>query len=621
MNKVKNFVRGSVFDDMKLRTHPGAFLATTLLAVFFTPLLGQSADFFPLDQVKSGLKGVGRTVFEGEKIEEFKVEILGVLQNIAPERNLILARLSSRKLERTGVFAGMSGSPVYIQGKLVGAVAYSFPYSKEPIAGITPIQEIVDIFKEKPGARFRLSRKRSPLKMYRVRSLADILQGVGGSTPPSGMAWQPFEGSRTLSPIATPLSLSGLSPQTLQAFGTSLQAMGLVPVRALGSARAEGQSHVPLQAGSTVTVQLIRGDIDASAAGTATYIGGNRIYAFGHPFMGVGYTDMPLNKGSVLTIIPSLASSQKVTATTEFIGSIRQDRATGILGVGGEEPTLIPIQVSLLTSRNERKQFHFEVVTDPLLSPFLTTLVVFNSISSSERTLGGQTLQVRCTISIKGQNDVNFEDGISDLANTTVAAALAAAAPVNFLLNSGFEEVEMEKVAVDITAVEQTRRAALEKVWVDKREVAAGDEVNLTVFLRKANGESLVEKYPVKIPEEVAPGPLKILVGEGLSVSKADEEDEDEDFVPENLPQLIRAINNLKKNNRLYIRLYRSRAGAVVGGEGLPGLPPSMLELYSSGRTGGATRPIRHVVYAEHELPATSFVLEGRQIIEVIVKR
>ena len=583
-------------------------------------LLGQSVEFYPLESIQPGQTGYGKTVFEGVRVDTFQVEILGVLENVGPKQNLILARLSGGPIARTGVFAGMSGSPVYIEDKLIGAVAYAFPFAKEPFAGITPIREMVDIFKEKPGTRPRRSRRVNPHKMYEVTQLPSFLSHFELPrffVEPSLTRRQDLG---RLQPIATPLNVSGFSPRSIQQFSSQLEMLGLVPVRGIGTARLEAYEDAPLQAGSTISVQLVRGDIDVSASGTATYIQGDRIYGFGHPFLSLGYTDLPLNKGAVLTIIPNLMTSVKVSAMAEFIGSIKQDRATGILGVAGEEPQLIPVRLRLHTSRNEVKELNFEVVTDNFLTPFLISFTVHNSIVSSERSIGDQTLQVKCTISIKGQSDINFESSVSDLVSSSVFAALAAASPVNFLLNSGFEELVMEKIDVEITAVEQTRKATVEKVWQDRLEVNSGEEVHLTVFLRQSNGDTMVKKYPVKIPEEISSGPLKIVVADGLSLTREDAETGLGEFIPESLQQLIKAINNLKKNDRLYIRLAREQAGAIISGEGMPDLPPSLLALYGSRKTAGELKPMGEVIYVEHELPATEFVLNGRQEISVNVK-
>ena len=596
----------------------GLVWALFLLATL--PVRGQSAEFYSLDLIRSGQKGYGKTVFQGTRIATFQVEILGVLKNVGPKHNIILARLAGDPIDRTGVFAGMSGSPVYIEDKLIGAVAYTFPFAKEPFVGITPIHEMVDIFTEKPPTRSRIARKVNPQKMVQVVQLPSFLSHLESPRFPVDPALTRGQNFGRLQPITTPLNVSGFSARSIQPFASQLQSLGLVPVRGMATAHSEEYEDVPLQAGSTISVQLVRGDLEVSASGTVTYISGSKIYGFGHPFLSIGYTDLPLSKAIVLAIIPSLMTSEKISATAEWVGSIKQDRATGIMGVAGEKAKLIPVDLRLHTSRNEVKQLNFEVVTDNFLTPFLISFAVHNSIVSSERAIGGQTLQVKCTILVKGQQDVNFESSVSDLVSSSAFAALAAAAPVNFLLTSGFEDLVMEKINVDITAVEQTREATLEKVWQDQLEAEPGEEVDLTVFLRQSNGETMIRKYPVKIPEEVGPGPLKIVVADGLSLAKSDADVGRGEFIPESLQQLIKAINNLKKNDRLYIRLTREQSGAVIAGEGMPDLPPSLLALYGSEKTSGDVKPIQEVIYVEHELPATEFVLKGWQEISVNIK-
>ncbi len=603
---------------MKYRVF-GALVALFFASQSFT--LGQSAQFYPLNMVKPGLKGIGKTVFGGTKVETFDVEILGVLKNIGPKQDMILARLSGQQLEETGVFAGMSGSPVYIDGKLLGAVAYAFPFSKAPIAGITPIEETVDIFKEGPGAIPKSSSSRFSLSQ--LNQLTTVSLSPPNPLPQFDLT-STFQGIPSLSsqlvPIATPLNLSGFSSQALRYFQPYLSEMGLVPVRGLANAEAQGTDQSPLEPGCTISVQMVRGDMDVSASGTLTHISGNRVYAFGHPFLGIGYTDMPLNKASVVTIIPSVMSSEKVSATTQLVGSIKQDRATGIMGVTGQDPDMIPVQLKLHTSRHELKEYNYEVVDDDFLTPFLMAFTVNNAIVSSERSVGGQTLQVKCTIAVKGHSDVRFENSVSDIASSPALAALSVAAPVNFLLNSGFDDMSMQKIELDISATEHTREATLDKVWQDKLEAKPGEEVNLTVFLRKPNGDIISQKYPIKVPDDVTPGPLKIMVADGESLTRSDEQSDLNQFVPENLQQLIKAINNIKKNDRLYIRVFRDDPGAVVGGEGLPDLPPSMLAILQSQKATGGVKMINKVVYAEHELPATNYVLKGQQMITIKVK-
>ena len=582
--------------------------------------LAQSQEFYPLGDIKPGQKGYGKTVFKGTKTEKFGVEVLGILKNIRPKQNLILARLSGNRVDRTGVFAGMSGSPVYIDNKLVGAIAYSFPFSREPIAGITPIREIVDIFREKPGIR-SIRTNRANLNEFHKVINSDWLQSDFDHPPkPLALAWPNYPTQTKLQAIATPLSLSGFSGHTINTFSPQLKALGLIPVQGTGNAQTDNYEKSPLEAGSTISVQLARGDMELSASGTVTYIQGRKVYAFGHPFLSMGYTDLPLNKATVLTVIPSVRTSEKISATTDFVGSIKQDRATGIMGIIGKRPTLIPVSMQLRTSRGEIREFSYEVVTDRFLTPLLMALTVYNGIMSSERSIGEHTLRVKTAISMKNQPKVHFESSVSELTNTSLFAALAASAPVKFLFGTPFEDLVMEKIDIEIYSVEQNRVAVLEKIWQDKLEVKAGQEINLTVFIRQSNGTLHVDKYPLKVPEEIEPGPAKLLVSDGLSLGKLDEKAGLGNFAPLNLKQLVKAINNMKNNGRLYVRLYRNQSGAIIAGEGLPNLPPSMLALYNSNKTSGGVQPIDQAIYIEHELDATDLVITGQQEITVNIK-
>lgn len=597
-----------------------SLLAGILLA---GPAGAQSTELYPLEKVRPGQKGYGKTVFQGNRVEKFDVEILGVLEKFEPRRNLILVRVSGEQLDRTGVFAGMSGSPVYIEEKLVGAIAYSFPFAKEPIAGVTPIQETVDVFKE-------THRLQGPSAPERPRT-GILLESAQLKLPDYLPPFAPLEfeadlpGVASVSPfrlirIATPVNTSGFSATAVDHFRETFRRLGLVPVQGAGGGETSDFSQAPLEPGSSINVELARGDVSLSASGTVTHISGNKIYAFGHPFLNLGYTDMPMNQAAVLTIIPQLNTSHKVAAATRLVGAIKQDRATGIMGVSGSQARLIPVHLKVRTSRNQDREYAYETIRDSFLTPFVLTFSVYSSLISSEKGLGGQTLRIKSTVSIAEHPEVVFENNIARSSNNPVAAAVAAAAPAHLLLNSGFEQLEVERVGIEIEAVEQIWEATLEKVWQDKLEARPGEEVNLTVFLRKYNGETIVEKFPVKIPDDIIPGPLKIMIGDGLSLAKSDAESNQGRFIPENVRQLVRAINNLKKNDRLYVRLFRDRPSTVVDGERLSDLPPSFLALYTSRKTSGDVRAVDRAVYVEHELQATEYVLQGQRVIQVEVK-
>jgi hypothetical protein len=360
--------------------------------------------------------------------------------------------------------------------------------------------------------------------------------------------------------------------------------------------------------------------MDASAGGTVTHIDGDKLYAFGHLLFNLGNTELPMHKGRAITVFPSLQSSFKILETTEPVGTIRQDRGSGIYGILGEKTTMIPMHVQMTTSRGIRKTLNYEVARDRFLTPFLVNLTVFNSIVSSERSLGVSTLAVKGKIRIKGEEPVEIDNRFSSDSNSPVFASLSVALPVNFLLASGYEKLEFERIDLEIAAVEDDRAALLDSLRLDRSEVKAGDAVNLDIVYRKTNGEVVQDTYPVRIPPDVTPGPISLLVADGTSVMARDSREQGEELIPRDLTQLIRLINNIRKNDRLYVRIFRNESGAVVRGEGLPGLPPSVLSILRSERNTGGMSPIQTFTFMEYELPASEYVVSGSKILNLTIK-
>ena len=373
------------------------------------------AEFFRVEDLKPGMRGTGRTVFQGTKPEEFQVEILGVMHGISPGASAVLARFSGGPLANTGVFEGMSGSPVFIDGKLLGAVAFAFQFSKDPIGGITPITQMVGAFEDSGAVGsggIRIQVKKSLLWQHLLPPAATD-QG-GGFLQSLPLGWEeqsaPVRSSgHSLVPIATPLALGGVPPVTVRTFDAQLRAMGFSLFQGSGASQGAGASRKPaasdgaaLEPGSNIAIPLVRGDLDASAGGTVTYIEGDKLYAFGHLLFNLGFTELPMHKAYALTVFPSLQSSFKILETAEPVGTIRQDRSSGIYGVLGQKTKMIPMAVQMTTSRGAKKELRYEIARDQFLTPFLVNFTVFNSIVASERGLGVSTLRVKGTISIKG---------------------------------------------------------------------------------------------------------------------------------------------------------------------------------------------------------------------------
>ncbi|HLL75903.1 MAG TPA: SpoIVB peptidase S55 domain-containing protein [Pyrinomonadaceae bacterium] len=591
------------------------------------PAKGEAA-FFPLEEVRPGQKGVGRTVFRGSETEEFGVEILGVLQGFpAPRQSAIIAKLTGANVEKTRVFGGMSGSPVFIDGKLVGAVAFAFPFAQEPIAGITPIQQMVDIFARGQGTR----RTDAVTRTYSFAQLAStdwqpawpkpMITGAPFLAPvTAGSPLHALLGQQLL-PIATPVIFTGVSPEALARFAPQLQASGLLPVAGVGS----GSPITPLGKvtektllpGSSVSAQLVRGDFSLAAAGTVTWRDGDKVYAFGHPFLGLGVADMPMAESSVVTVIANLNNSFKLSSPGQMVGTVSQDRATGIYGKLGQAPKMIPVTVNVQTSRDRAEKYTFEVANDQFLTPLLLNITVYSTLTSTERSLGEATVSISGRIDVAGQQPIRLERRFSSMI-AGVQAAGSVAAPVAALLSSGFDDVTIKGITLDITSEDARKAGTLDRIALDRTEVGRGETVEVQAFVRTDSGRQFVQRIPVTIPTDIPLGQLVLFVGDGGALQQASAA---QNFVPKDLTQLVGAINKIKKNDRLYVRLLRPSAGAVVGTDEMPSLPPSVVATLNSERSSGGYTPTALSPVAEQELPPAEFVIEGQQLITVSVIR
>jgi hypothetical protein len=608
------------------------WLVVLLLAVVLCPFPGgwAKSDFFKIEDLRPGMKGIGKTCYEGTKPEEFQVEILGVLHGVNPGADAVLARFSGNRLDKVGIFEGMSGSPVFIDGKLLGAVAYSYTFAKEAIGGITPITQMVDAFKENEDFPSGIPLKKSRLWNYRLpipatgdKSLAQAFILNGMQLPQSRTT---FNG-HSLIPIATPLNMGGFHPEALKMFAPQFRAVGMSMLQGTGgstlsadSGGIKGQVSPPFEAGSNIVVSLVQGDMEVSAGGTVTYIDGDRLYAFGHNFMELGYTELPMQKAKAITVFPSLESSFKILEAGAVVGTIRQDRGMGIYGIVGERPRMIPMQVELTTSRGVRKTFKYELAHDSLLTPLLVNLTVYNTIIASERAQGAVTLKVSGKINIKNEEAVEVYGRFSSDSDAASPASLAFAVPVNYLMTAGYQALDLQSLNLEISVQEKDQTAVLDYIRLDRTEVKAGESLEIAISCMKSNGEVIRDIYPVRIPADASPGALTLLVADGATLMALDEQEEGSNLIPRDLTQLIRYINNLRKNDRLYLRFSRRAPGAIIKGEGLPGLPPSILSILKSDRKDGALNAIHTSTLMEYELPTTEYVVAGSKTLSIRVK-
>jgi hypothetical protein len=575
-----------------------AWLAILLSACFPAAAAEPTLSF---DEVRPGMRGTGRTVFHGSAIETFDVEILGKLPNVGPDQNLILVRLSGGPLAEMGVLAGMSGSPVEIDGKLIGAVAYTWGFAKEAIAGVTPIDEMLaaaDL--EDPGSqrvgtarptRGDLRRMRSPERLRAF--VADL---TGQLLPHRAL------------PTSVPIAVAGIDAGGLSRVMGDLHRAGFM-MHPAGSGDDADAPTEPLQPGSAMGLKLVRGDVDMTATGTVTWVDGDRVLAFGHALFGLGAVDLPLTAARVEALLPSTLQSARIARPLGEVGAVRQDRAAGLVGRIGARPRMIPVRLQLTGAEGNEHAFSFDIADDPLLSPLLLYVALNGVLASKERAFGNATVRLRAGSVIKmvGSEDVELDNLYAGPAAVDYGTGIAAYI-LYLLMNNTWTQSQIAGVNLLFDYEEAPRLARIRRAALDRYRVAPGETVEVTVVLSPYRGPDQLLTREIVVPAETPAGPLTVSIGGALAVSR--DEDFDAPVLPRDLDQLIWLINQLRRNDRIYILASRDDSGVLVGGDRMPNLPPSVARVLTRPRSKGNVTIIPRRNVLEEVLP-TDYAVEG----------
>jgi hypothetical protein len=613
------------------------FRLISVLLVFFLSAMGASAQHgpkaqpepgvkvFPVSELREGMRGTAKSVFRGATPEEFGVEILGVIPNwIGPKQDMIIGKLSGANAERTFVFAGMSGSPVYIDGRLVGAISYSFPFAKEPICGITPFEQMVSAVERTVPADLASAEPRtftySALTSTAWRPAWRLLSGGVASGFSSDSRLMAVAG-QTFRAIATPVTFSGISQKTLDLFAADFEAAGILPVAASGGETSITPMKQPtkttLLGGNSVVVHLSRGDVQISAAGTVTHRDGDKIYAFGHPFFGLGVTSLPMSESHVVTVVPNANNSFKLTVPDSLVGSMTQDRSTGIYGMLGQQPRMLPVKLRIKTTRGREEEINFESAIDDILTPLIINAGVTNAISANERGLGDMTIDLDGEIFVRGQQPIKVARRFVGPQATMIAAG-AATVPLAAFMRANFRDSDISGITLNMKMTDGSRTATLDRIAVDRTQVRAGETVNVTAFLRTPSGLVVPQIFSVSVPKDAAPGALALLVADGTAAQVASSVTQ---FTPRSAAEMISTLNRLKRSDRLYAILTRTSPGIVIGANEMPNLPPSVLATMNNDRTAGGAKSVVQTVVAESDLPASEYIVTGSQTLNLEVIR
>jgi len=582
---------------------------TALTLIFHS--IGNAAsmdEIMPKLEVQAGMEGIGKTVFQGVKIEEFNVQILGILEKVLPGGgDLILARLSGGPLDKTGVIAGMSGSPIYINGRLIGALSYAWGFSKEPICGITPIEDML--------------------------RLSNVSHLEGANTEMDSGSGSPSKLSHNLPivPLGTILMVNGFDNSILEQMKNSFKQYNIIPMAGGGSVREKVETSV--LPGSAVGVQLMRGDMDISAIGTVTYRDGDNILAFGHPFLWMGRSDFPLTSAYVHTIMPSHEISFKLASSLEMVGRINQDRVSGIAGSLNEFPKLVPASIMIRDKDSGyMRTYNVEVLDSKVFTPMLMEWAVTSAVMGVSKLMGENTVKATQEIFLEDREPIRLENLFYNSSNLSEFISFGGfTRPIHLLMDNQFGKVKFQKVQWEIEIQDERKTVRIEDVYLKKIEVEPGDEVILGITLKAFSGEVLNKEVTIKLPDDLPQGivmlgacgggelmNLEAMLGLPPSRPVRFLFWETGEYPAHNLNQLIRLMEEEEKNNDLVVVASLPKNRVDILGEKLSSLPQSMIDIMRNS-TGTSVK-----VEMRDELKVsepTDWVISGIKTLNLVVKK
>jgi hypothetical protein len=568
-----------------------------------TPPSSATAGVFPLAEVHRGLHGVAYTVFEGTQPEAMDVEILGVLKNVlGPGQDMILARLKGSKPEYTGVVAGMSGSPVYINGKLLGALSYRIgQFSKEPIAGITPIAEMLAV-----------NGTAEPATWMHTTSQLNLEDAHSSATATAD--------ATDIHPIETPLVLSGFSPDAVKFFQDHVSIMGAMPVAGLGGSGADSSdAGPPLLPGSAVSALLVRGDLEIAATCTVTYVDPHQVLACGHPITRYGNVSIPMTKADVVATLASPLNSFKIVNTTQTIGAFTEDRSSAIRGVPGESARMIPVAIHNHGGLRDRT-LHVEVIDNPDITPGALMVSLYESLLETNSYSEELTYSLRGTVSIEGYPPLHVDSLIAptDQIPSAMRAALIVGQRFQAVYGNSARVRNIQRIDLDVDSLPGRRSIQLERAQATQPAAHAGDTVMVEATLRPFRGDTKNLRIPIPLPLTLNPGPLRILLSDGATLDRLTSTTSATEG-PIELSSIIHQMNSAHDDDKLYVTLLLPNAQAVVDGRPLASIPISMANVLEPLRTNRGIS-----LNGESVVPVTSIpvdaMLSGMQVVSVEIE-
>jgi len=583
--------------------------------------------YWNVDDVRPGMKGKGQTVMVGTKLEEFGAEVLGVMKGVSPGRDMVLCRLTGCNLEHAGIIQGMSGSPIYIDGKLLGAVAYAWEFAKDPIAGVTPFSQMVQYVRssDKRIAAEADLPGLAPVRAAGIdRSWRIDDEGITlADCTPMAVASGGLAGMR---PIATPLAASGFTPAALSLLGERFRPIGLAPMaggKAQDKVIAE-EGGRPLVPGAPLSVAMVTGDFDLSGIGTVTHVEGDRVYGFGHPMFGLGACQFPMMSGYIHTVYPRASVSMKMGSPLKVVGVLDTDVSTGIAGRIGPKPDMIPLSVKVKTGHYaETRTFRVEIVREPNLLPTLVQTVLTSAVDTEGNLPEELTAHVAATIKVEGYDPIVIEDTVSGPRYSGAAGPAAIFGPVagivNMLVRNPMAPARIESIDCSVDVLAGRTVASIESVRLASDRVEPGETVKAFVTLKPFKGDRKVVEIDLAIPADFPEGPHEATACDMAGSLRRRFRNEPQLLEPRDLDGVIRSIRaqiDLSRTS-LSILVAKPDRGLAIAGQALPNLPASARAVFASGRQT-AEPAVRGDLVGSLDTP---WVVEGGQTIKFTVAK
>ncbi len=593
---------------------------TIILLCLLTVGVGTSQDrvapILPLAKIEPGMNGVGKTVYSGVRVDSFGVEVLDIMTNLYPKFDVIVVRLTGKEAKESGVISGMSGSPVYIDGKLVGALAMRFgQFMKEPIGGVMPIEAMRKItrFDDRPAST-RYSGEPFPY-------INTMLCG-GDSLPVTLLADSPFTATGGLERIPIPLMCSGVSESVLTSFDPVLSQLGFVMVPG-GSMRSTGASEpVVLQPGSAVAQVFVSGDVSISATGTVTDINPDgEVLAFGHQVFNLGPIQVPMAGARILTVLPSLMGSSKMAVTTDLIGTFQQDRLTGVQGILGELPPMVPVSLDITSTRETEDHYRFQMAMGPSVntfSPLFARIALFQAMIASRLASEPMSMRVTAEIGFDSAPTIILSDfysterrfGVLETGGDVAGATAMIASAMGAVLVSDFEIPTVNRLDISAHTEPGERVAEIRSIRQGQKTVEPGDTLLVKVDLQATDGTMMSFERQIPIPNPLDGRMLNVLVGEGRRITRYEVRRNRDRFQPNSFAQLRRIFSQRRGNDSVYVQMRAIDRGMMVRGEELSALPPSIRQVMNNGRSSGDTKLVADRVIYETAIP-TDYMVKG----------